>query len=146
MASLLPAAEPDTLTGSAAPSSLSWVVTANSEEALRGQAARLAEFAGAENAPDPRDTGYSLATDRTVFEHRAVVVGADGAALLDGVRALAEGRPGAGVVRGRGEAGATALLFTGQGRSDRAWARNSTPRTPCSRTPSTPWPSGSTRC
>ncbi|WP_333758177.1 SDR family NAD(P)-dependent oxidoreductase, partial [Streptomyces sp. ISBFB 2968] len=111
----LPAAEPDTLTGSAAPSSLSWVVTANSEEALRGQAARLAEFAGAENAPDPRDTGYSLATDRTVFEHRAVVVGADGAALLDGVRALAEGRPGAGVVRGRGEAGATALLFTGQG-------------------------------
>ncbi|MFJ3890891.1 type I polyketide synthase [Streptomyces rubrogriseus] len=111
----LPAAEPDTLTGSAAPSSLSWVVTGHSEEALRGQAARLAEFAGAENAPDPLDTGYSLAADRTVFEHRAVVVGADGAALLDGVRALAQGRPGAGVVRGRGEAGATALLFTGQG-------------------------------
>ncbi|UQX05328.1 type I polyketide synthase [Streptomyces sp. RerS4] len=94
---------------------LPWVVSARSEEALRAQAGRLAEFAAAEDAPNLADTGFALATTRTVFDRRAVVVGSDRQALLEGLRALAEGRPGAGVVRGEPTAGSTAFLFTGQG-------------------------------
>ncbi|MFI5621366.1 type I polyketide synthase, partial [Streptomyces sp. NPDC051567] len=101
--------------GAVVPAALPWVLSARSEEALRGQAGRLAAFVAAEGAPGPLDTGFSLATTRTVFDHRAVVTGADGAALLEGLRALAEGRPGAGVVRGEPAPGATAFLFTGQG-------------------------------
>ncbi|MEU8775882.1 type I polyketide synthase [Streptomyces sp. NPDC048606] len=94
---------------------LPWVLSARSDEALRAQAARLADFAAAEGAPGIAETGFALATTRTVFDRRAVVVGSDRPALLEGLRALAEGRPGAGVVRGEAASGSTAFLFTGQG-------------------------------
>ncbi|WP_392892491.1 SDR family NAD(P)-dependent oxidoreductase [Streptomyces sp. LN699] len=99
----------------AATEALPWVLSARSEEALRAQAGRLAAFAAADGAPDLVDTAFSLATTRTAFEERAVVVGTDRSALVEGLRALAEGRPGAGVVRGAPAAGTTAFLFTGQG-------------------------------
>ena len=65
---------------------------------------------------DPLDVGVSLAR-RSVFEHRAVVVGAViGAGLMAGLADLAAGRPGAGVVVGQAQsAGKTVMVFPGQG-------------------------------
>ena len=64
---------------------------------------------------DLRDGGFSLATTRTAFEHRAAVVAADRPALLAGLRALAEGGRAANVVRGTVTDGRLAFLFPGQG-------------------------------
>ncbi|MET9432175.1 type I polyketide synthase [Streptomyces sp. NPDC003036] len=116
------AAEPSAAgeaTAEGAPESLAWVVSARSEDALRAQAGRLAAFAAQEDAPRPVDVGLSLATSRTVFAERAVVVGADRDELVAGLRALAEDRPSGAVVRADGDGtaapGGTAFLFTGQG-------------------------------
>ncbi|MGW7658667.1 acyltransferase domain-containing protein, partial [Streptomyces tendae] len=63
------------------------------------------------------DVGWSLATTRTVFEHRAVVLAGGRSGLVGGVAALAEGRDAAGVVRGVvvGGDGRAVLVFPGQG-------------------------------
>ncbi|MER5779950.1 SDR family NAD(P)-dependent oxidoreductase [Streptomyces sp. NPDC002039] len=93
-----------------------WVVSARSEEALRAQALRLAEHVR-DAGTRPVDIGLSLASTRATLEHRAVVVAEaeDGEGFLSALTELAEGRTGAGVVRGvAGESG-LALLFTGQG-------------------------------
>ncbi|MFC8129717.1 beta-ketoacyl synthase N-terminal-like domain-containing protein [Streptomyces sp. NPDC057302] len=93
-----------------------WVVSGRTAEALREQARRLDEFA-AEGASTV-DVGRSLATTRSVFEHRAVVVGRDREALLAGLAALAEGKVSPDVVSGAA-AGAPGpgpvLVFPGQG-------------------------------
>ncbi|MEU7820603.1 type I polyketide synthase [Catellatospora sp. NPDC049133] len=83
-----------------------WVVSGRTATALRDQAARLLTAVGDH---EPAAVARTL-TSRTVFEHRAVVVGGDRDELLSGLRAVADGTAG-GVV-GRG---ALALLFTGQG-------------------------------
>ena len=54
-----------------------WVVSARSPEALAGQAGRLLAHVGAHPELDVVDVGFSLVSTRSVFEHRAVVVGAD---------------------------------------------------------------------
>jgi acyl transferase domain-containing protein len=61
------------------------------------------------------DVGFSLVTTRSVFEHRAVVLGGDRDRLLAGLGAVAEGRDAVGVVRGVPVAGLTAFVFSGQG-------------------------------
>ena len=73
--------------------------------ALAAQAGRLAAYVAARPDLDPADVGWSLATTRSVFEHRAVVTGADRDELLAGLAAVAAGQPAAGVVTGRGRAG-----------------------------------------
>ncbi|MEU4303798.1 SDR family NAD(P)-dependent oxidoreductase, partial [Kitasatospora aureofaciens] len=88
-----------------------WVVSGRSVEALGAQAGRLVSFVGSADV-DPVDVGFSLATTRSVFEHRAVVVGADPVA---GLEALARGESAPGVVRGAVVPGLTGFLFTGQG-------------------------------
>ncbi|MEV0297652.1 type I polyketide synthase [Nocardia sp. NPDC050710] len=93
---------------------LPWVVSARSGEALAGQAARLASHVGDHN-PDPVDVGFSLASTRAVFEHRAVVVAGNRDGLLAGVRALAAGVQAPGVVTGRMVSGSTGVVFSGQG-------------------------------
>ncbi|MFF7638602.1 beta-ketoacyl synthase N-terminal-like domain-containing protein, partial [Kitasatospora sp. NPDC008050] len=102
-------------------SALAWVLSGRSEAALREQAARLAESVGA-GAPkgtadaEPADVAWSLALSRGMFEHRAAVLGADAEELLDGVRAVATGGAGAGVVRGVvGGDSRVVLVFPGQG-------------------------------
>ncbi|MGW2162271.1 type I polyketide synthase, partial [Nonomuraea sp. NPDC001699] len=90
------------------------VVSGRSEQALRAQAERLASCL--DDGVDLGDAVFSLATTRSVFEHRAVVVAGDRESALAGLSALAEGRPGAGVVRGVvGSEPRLAFLFTGQG-------------------------------
>ncbi|GAA3062928.1 hypothetical protein GCM10020000_52850 [Streptomyces olivoverticillatus] len=79
-----------------------WLLTARTEEALRARAARLHEqlTEGGLADGDLSRIGHSLATTRTPFEHRAVLVGSDGDALLGALRDLADGNPAAGVEEG----------------------------------------------
>ncbi|MGR3939467.1 type I polyketide synthase, partial [Streptomyces sp. BRA346] len=94
-----------------------WVVSARSAEALRGQAAALAARV-ADGEVGVAEVGWSLVTTRSVFEHRAVVVGEDRAELLAGVEALAAGESHPGVVHGGAEVSAgdvQVLVFPGQG-------------------------------
>ncbi|WP_170318940.1 type I polyketide synthase, partial [Allorhizocola rhizosphaerae] len=85
-----------------------WLITARSPAALRAAAARL-RAAAAEL--DPRDVGFSLATTRGRFDHRAVVIGGDLAELSAGLSALADGTRSPDVVT----PGKLGFLFTGQG-------------------------------
>ncbi|MFJ5920978.1 type I polyketide synthase [Kitasatospora sp. NPDC092948] len=96
---------------------LPWVLSARTDEALRDQAARLLAHLSADPAPlRAADTGRALALTRTAFEHRAVVVGGNPSELLDGVKALAEGRSVPALVRGDGvSSGRSVLVFPGQG-------------------------------
>src|SRR5205807_6534510 len=61
---------------------------------------------------------WSLAATRSVFEQRAVVIGAGREELAGGLAAVAAGEPAAGVVAGvvpAGGAGKTVFVFPGQG-------------------------------
>ncbi|MGW1800882.1 SDR family NAD(P)-dependent oxidoreductase, partial [Streptomyces sp. NPDC001984] len=102
-------------TGSDLPA-VPWLLSAKTDEALRGQAERLRAYVESDPALRPVDVAYSLSTDRSAMDRRLAVVGADREELLAGLTAYAEGRSAAGVVQGsvRG-AGRTAFLFTGQG-------------------------------
>jgi polyketide synthase 1/15 len=96
-------------------SALPWVVSARSAEALTVQADRLLAHVQADERLEPVDVGWSLAR-RSVFEHRAVAVGADRQQLMAGLAAVARGEPGAGVVMGRASSvGKTVMVFPGQG-------------------------------
>ena len=98
------------------PLSVPWVVSGRSERALADQAARLLAWVGADEGLSPVDVGWSLATTRSAFEHRAVVVSPDRETLIAGLASIVAGEPGAGVVVGRSRAvGKTAFVFPGQG-------------------------------
>src|ERR1700758_1391892 len=93
-----------------------WVLSARSERALANQAKRLLARGAGDPDLSPADVGWSLVTTRSVFDHRAVVVGADRDDLTAGLIALAAGEPGAGIVVGRAQGGGkTAFVFPGQG-------------------------------
>ena len=95
---------------------LPWVLSGKSAQALRAQAERLWEFVGGEQGLGLVDVGFSLA-GRSVFEHRAVIVGGEREGLLGGLSALAAGAPAVGVVEGLTSVGGggLAFLFSGQG-------------------------------
>ncbi|MGP4002629.1 type I polyketide synthase [Streptomyces sp. 8N706] len=83
------------------PDVVPWLVSAKTEEALAAQIERISSLA---NASAPVDVGFSLATGRSVFEHRAVLL----ARCPDGELSEA--------ARGRAAAGSPlAVLFSGQG-------------------------------
>ncbi|MFF1614047.1 SDR family NAD(P)-dependent oxidoreductase [Amycolatopsis sp. NPDC058278] len=92
-----------------------WVVSSKSRDGLRAQAARLAEFTRTKPLP-PGDVGYSLVRTRSLFEHRAVVLGAGRDELAHGLEAVANAVPAAQVVSGAAmpERGVV-LVFPGQG-------------------------------
>ncbi|MFJ1876601.1 SDR family NAD(P)-dependent oxidoreductase [Streptomyces chartreusis] len=94
---------------------LPWIVSARDATAVAAQAGRLRTAVTAAPEPRPEDIGRSLATTRTVFDHRAVVLADDRAAMVAGLTALAERRPAAQLVTGAVRPGTTAFLFTGQG-------------------------------
>ncbi|CCH32017.1 Polyketide synthase [Saccharothrix espanaensis DSM 44229] len=85
------------------------VLSGATEAGLRALAARVLPVV--EGGVPLADLGFSLATTRAALAQRAVVVGADRAQLVDGLRSLADG---SGAVTAR-SAGASAFLFTGQG-------------------------------
>ncbi|UUU25869.1 type I polyketide synthase [Streptomyces sp. DSM 40750] len=92
-----------------------WLVSGKSREALRAQAERLAAHVAARADLGALDVGYSLAT-RSMFEHRAVLIGEDRETLLRGLDAVAGHGIAPGVVQGHAVLGGkTAFLFSGQG-------------------------------
>ncbi|MFE3027545.1 SDR family NAD(P)-dependent oxidoreductase, partial [Nocardia tengchongensis] len=94
----------------------SWILSGRSAAGLRAQAERLAEFAEARPTLSPAEIAMALLSTRAVMDHRAVVVGSSREELLAGVRAVAQGRPAAGVAVGEARRqGRFALMFTGQG-------------------------------
>ncbi|WNV87568.1 type I polyketide synthase [Umezawaea sp. Da 62-37] len=98
-------------TGSAPGVAGPWVLSARGEDALRAQASRLRAHLDTTGA-DPADVGLALATTRSVFEHRAAILGD----LRAGLDALATGADVSTLHRGSAAAaGRTAFLFTGQG-------------------------------
>jgi acyl transferase domain-containing protein/acyl carrier protein len=102
------------LSGDATP----WVISARNEQGLRDQAARLARHVTDEEDLENRDIGYSLAMTRAVFEHRAVVVGAERSELLGGLRTLGDARPSLDLLEGIVPAtgpGRVVFMFPGQG-------------------------------
>ncbi|MEV6428365.1 SDR family NAD(P)-dependent oxidoreductase [Nocardia sp. NPDC051463] len=100
---------------------LSWVLSARSPEALRGQAARLRDWLDEHPEADAADVAHSLLRSRTQLEWRTAVVGLDLAGMKAGLAALAQ--PGAesaelvesAVVSGRAAARRVAMVFPGQG-------------------------------
>ncbi|KJK44917.1 hypothetical protein UK23_27885, partial [Lentzea aerocolonigenes] len=78
--------------GASQSGSIPWVVSAKSEASLAAQAERVRALDG-----DAVDVGFSLATTRALFEHRAVLL--DGAEIAAGLARRTE----------------LALLFSGQG-------------------------------
>ncbi|WP_461025394.1 beta-ketoacyl synthase N-terminal-like domain-containing protein, partial [Streptomyces heilongjiangensis] len=103
--------------GAQRPAVRPWLLSARTPEALRAQAARLADHLTTVDTT-PAAVGKALLDSRSLFEHRAVVIGTDDTDLLTGVRALADGTATApqvvtGTARplGRGPV----FVFPGQG-------------------------------
>ena len=93
-----------------------WVVSAKSASALAAQATELTRFVEQHPDLDPHDAAYSLVTTRALFDHRAVVVGADRDELLSGLAAISSSTPAPNAVTGKASVtGGTIFVFPGQG-------------------------------
>ncbi|MCX2734467.1 type I polyketide synthase, partial [Saccharopolyspora sp. NFXS83] len=98
------APEPDVpaIPAGSQPAVVPWVLSAKTEPALLVQAGRLKDFLETHPDLDPADVGWSLATTRSVFDWRAVVMAGD--------------REGLGSVTAqRANTGRAVLVFPGQG-------------------------------
>jgi acyl transferase domain-containing protein len=92
------------------------VVSAKSERGLLAQADRLAEFLDNDDDGDLVGVAGGLVSARAVWEHRAVVVAADRAQAVSGLRDLVTEVPSPAVVTGVASGvGKTVLVFPGQG-------------------------------
>jgi acyl transferase domain-containing protein len=95
---------------------VAWVLSGRCRQALANQAARLRTRVADDPGLRVSDVAWSLATTRSTFEHRAVLVGADRETLLAGLAGLASGEPGPNVTVGRARpVGKTVFVFPGQG-------------------------------
>ncbi|MEU0163828.1 beta-ketoacyl synthase N-terminal-like domain-containing protein, partial [Streptomyces sp. NPDC006261] len=83
------------------PDTVPWLVSANSEAALEGQIQQLRAFAREHPDRPYTDVGLTLATCRSLFDHRAVLL-----ATREGITEAA---------RGTAIEQSTAVLFSGQG-------------------------------
>ncbi|WP_053161065.1 type I polyketide synthase [Streptomyces caatingaensis] len=94
-----------------------WLVSARTPQGLREQAARLRDHVFDHPELSPPDVGHSLLASRTLFDHRAVVLGSHRDDYLTGLTALAEGRGAPGLVEGvaADAGGKPVFVFPGQG-------------------------------
>ncbi|WP_338320463.1 type I polyketide synthase, partial [Streptomyces lonarensis] len=92
-----------------------WLLSGKNEQALRDQARQLRIHLGRNPELRPAETAHALATTRTLFQHRAVLVADDTEQFAQALDALAQGNPSPAVVQGTPRSGKTAFLFTGQG-------------------------------
>ncbi|MGW7303546.1 type I polyketide synthase, partial [Streptomyces sp. NPDC054829] len=93
-----------------------WVVSGRTAAALRDQAGRLAKFVSSDEGVSLAGVASSLVRSRSLFEHRAVVWGADRKELLRGLEAVASGEVAVNSVNGLARRDVrTAFLFAGQG-------------------------------
>ncbi|MFF5538293.1 SDR family NAD(P)-dependent oxidoreductase [Streptomyces cinerochromogenes] len=98
----------------APPRAVPWVLSGRTPQALREQAGRLLAWLG-ERDPAAVDVGWSLATTRSAFAHRAAIVAEDGDGFTRALAALAEDRTDPRVTLGTASRGRLGFLFTGQG-------------------------------
>ncbi|WP_158713541.1 type I polyketide synthase, partial [Streptomyces sp. NRRL F-525] len=105
----------ETSAPAAEPSGLPVLLSAKTAPALRGQADRLRTYLLERPDVELAPVRHALATSRTRFDHRAVLLAADRDGLLADLEALAQGVAAAEVVQGSRRSGKTAFLFTGQG-------------------------------
>ena len=92
------------------------VLSARSEGALRGQAARLRAHLEAHHELALPDVAHGLVSRRSSFEHRAAVVAPDRSSLLDALASLSTGGTTEQVVRAEASlSGKLVFVFPGQG-------------------------------
>ncbi|WP_394838006.1 SDR family NAD(P)-dependent oxidoreductase [Pendulispora rubella] len=92
------------------------VLSGRDADALRAQALRLREHLAAHSDLELRDVVFSLATTRSHFEQRAVLVAGNREGLLAELDSIAQGRPAPRALLGDArQPGKLAILFTGQG-------------------------------
>ncbi|MFI2208056.1 type I polyketide synthase, partial [Streptomyces sp. NPDC020192] len=109
-----PGTEPDSEADTGSQTSMAWVVSGRTAAAVRGQAGRLLSVVESAEAVD---VGAALLS-RSLFEHRAVVVGRDREELLAGLTGLAAGEPVGNVASGvarSGQGRRVVFVFPGQG-------------------------------
>ncbi|MFE7134397.1 SDR family NAD(P)-dependent oxidoreductase [Streptomyces sp. NPDC057638] len=92
-----------------------WTLSGKTPEAVAGQAARLLTATDADEGLDPVEVARALLSGRTLFEHRATVLGRGRDELLAGLRSLAAGETIASAVKGSRTTGKLAFVYTGQG-------------------------------
>ncbi|MBB5936996.1 type I polyketide synthase [Streptomyces zagrosensis] len=90
---------------------LPWVISGRNADALRAQANALVTHLATTPDASLVEVGWSLATTRSVFEHRAVIVGESRDELLSGLQSLANDGTHPNVIA----PGTTAATTTGPG-------------------------------
>ncbi|WP_455771948.1 type I polyketide synthase [Streptomyces lavendulae] len=93
----------------AVPGTVAVPLSGRTPQALRAQAARLGAALAEDPALDPADVGFTLATGRAAFEHRAVVLAGDREELLGALGSVERGEDDPRVVT----AGSARIAFTG---------------------------------
>ncbi len=109
-----PPAKQEALAAAVALETAPLVVSGRTEEALRANAARLAEHLETSGAR-LLDVAYSLATRRTGFAERLVLGAPDVGGAAAALRQLAQGSLPKGAVRARAQEGRVVFLYPGQG-------------------------------
>ncbi|MFI2287583.1 SDR family NAD(P)-dependent oxidoreductase [Streptomyces niveus] len=111
-----PTRTPETASPPAPATPVPWTLSARTPDALRGQARSLLALLDAEPAPDAVDIAHALATTRSAFDQRAVLVGRDLDDFRRALDALSTDTVDAALVRGAArERGRAAFVFPGQG-------------------------------
>ncbi|MEE1943317.1 type I polyketide synthase, partial [Streptomyces sp. TRM 70361] len=109
-----PAAEPPAPAAGGSTLPVPVLISGHTAQALRAQATRLKDAVeGADLAV--ADVAHSLATTRTRFARRAVLLAEDREQLLTQLDAVAAGLPAAGISEGAARTGRLAMIFSGQG-------------------------------
>ncbi len=91
------------------------LISAKSPSALRGQARHLGGLLEKLDRSQLADVGFSLASTRTAFAHRAVTVGREPEEIASGLDALARGDGAPNLAEGLVSSGQVAFVFPGQG-------------------------------
>ncbi|HXC24194.1 MAG TPA: type I polyketide synthase, partial [Solirubrobacteraceae bacterium] len=94
-----------------------WLLSGRDEPGLAAQAARLLEWHDSQPEHEIAAVGRALLR-RPAFEQRAAILGGSRAELLDGLRAVADGRSTSATIRARAGVrgnGKTVFVFGGQG-------------------------------
>ncbi|MCX5381017.1 type I polyketide synthase [Streptomyces sp. NBC_00091] len=92
-----------------APGTVAVPLSGRTPQALRAQAARIGAALAEDPALDPADVGFTLATGRAAFEHRAVLLAAGREELLEALAAVERGEEHPRVVT----EGTARIAFTG---------------------------------
>lgn len=90
-------------------------LSAKTQTGLQAQAERLRDHILTDEGTDLADAGYTLATARSRFTHRAAVWGRDRAALSEALQAIAEAQPHPSAVENMAAPSKLVFVFPGQG-------------------------------